>query len=80
MEKRRQKDKEMIEKQSLQIKTKQLTRDYNLGTSLKSYIDPRVYLNWGKKVNYDWRNYYNKSLEKKFSWIEPEPEKQTEIQ
>jgi DNA topoisomerase-1 len=79
MEKRRQKDKEMIEKQSLQIKTKQLTRDYNLGTSLKSYIDPRVYLNWGKKVDYDWRNFYNKSLEKKFSWIEPELEQQTEI-
>jgi DNA topoisomerase-1 len=79
MKKRRQKDKEMIEKQSLQIKTKQLTRDYNLGTSLKSYIDPRVYFNWGKKVEYDWRNYYNKSLEKKFSWIDPEPEQKTEI-
>jgi len=72
MEKRKQKDKERIEKTKLQIKAKELTRDYNLGTSLKSYIDPRVYFEWGKKVNYDWRNYYSKTLEKKFSWVDPE--------
>ena len=72
MENRKQKDKEMIEKTELQIEAKELTKDYNLGTSLKSYVDPRVYLEWGKKVDYDWRNYYSNTLVKKFSWIDPE--------
>jgi DNA topoisomerase I len=72
MEYRKQKDEEMIEKTELQIEARELTRDYNLGTSLKSYVDPRVYLEWGKKVEYDWHNYYSSTLEKKFSWVEPE--------
>jgi len=46
------------------------TRDYNLGTSLKSYIDPRIYYNWGRKVDFDWKLYYPKTLQRKFSWIE----------
>ncbi len=70
---RQQKDKEGIEKASLQIEAKEMTKDYNLGTSLKSYVDPRVYFEWGKQVDYDWRNYYSKTLEKKFSWVDPEP-------
>lgn len=76
MENRRQKDEEMIEKYSLRIKERELTRDYNLNTSLKSYVDPRVYLDWGKKVDYDWRDFYSKTLEKKFSWIDPTPEQE----
>jgi len=76
MENRKQKDKELIEKTELQIEAKELTKDYNLGTSLKSYVDPRVYLEWGKKIEYDWRNYYSNTLVKKFSWIEPEPPEQ----
>ncbi len=72
IENRKQKDKELIEKTELQIEAKELTKDYNLGTSLKSYVDPRVYLEWGKKVEYDWRNYYSNTLVKKFSWIDPE--------
>ena len=73
METRRLKDNAMIEKQSLQIEMKELTRDYNLNTSLKSYIDPRIYYDWSSKVDYDWRKYYSKSLQKKYSWIDPEP-------
>ena len=46
------------------------TRDYNLRTSLKSYIDPRIYYSWGKQVDFDWRLYYPKTLQKKFSWVE----------
>lgn len=46
------------------------TRDYNLGTSLKSYIDPRVYAYWAKKLGYDWKKLYPKSLHKKFSWVD----------
>lgn len=52
------------------IKAFRETRDYNLGTSLKSYIDPRIYYSWGRKVNFDWKLYYPKALRKKFSWIE----------
>ena len=50
------------------------TKTWNLGTSLKSYIDPRIYYQWGKEVDYDWRNYYNAALQRKFSWIEREDE------
>ena len=34
-------------------------RTWNLGTSLKSYIDPRVVYQWGQRVDYDvfWANY-----------------------
>ncbi|TRO60344.1 hypothetical protein E2P71_00905, partial [Candidatus Bathyarchaeota archaeon] len=73
LEDRQLKDKQMIEKTELQIEARELTRDYNLGTSLKSYVDPRVYLEWGKKIDYDWRNYYSGTLEKKFSWMDPKP-------
>lgn len=52
------------------IKAYQETRDYNLGTSLKSYIDPRIYYRWGQKVDFDWKLYYPKTLQKKFSWVE----------
>ena len=54
------------------IKTYRETRDYNLGTSLKSYIDPRIYYEWGEKVNFGWKLYYPKTLQKKFSWVECE--------
>jgi DNA topoisomerase-1 len=71
LEKMRQRDETAIEQMRLQIDAKKKTRDYNLTTSLKSYIDPRIYYDWGKKVNYDWKLYYPKTLQKKFSWIEP---------
>jgi DNA topoisomerase-1 len=45
-------------------------RTWNLGTSQKSYIDPRVYYNWGKKVDYDvLEKYYSKTLRRKFMWV-----------
>jgi DNA topoisomerase-1 len=44
-------------------------RTWNLGTSLKSYIDPRVYYEWGQKIEYDvLERYYPKALRGKFSW------------
>ncbi|MFP3950766.1 MAG: hypothetical protein ACLFVP_01260 [Candidatus Bathyarchaeia archaeon] len=64
------KDQEYIEKYTLQIEARRKTRDYNLNTSLKSYVDPRIYYDWGKKHNYDWKDYYSKSLCRKFSWVE----------
>jgi DNA topoisomerase-1 len=45
-------------------------RTWNLGTSLKSYIDPRVYYQWGQQVEYDVLvRYYPKTLQKKFAWV-----------
>jgi len=70
LEKRRGRDLSALEKQKLKIDVQKETRDYNLSTSLKSYIDPRVYYEWGKKVEYDWKHYYQKSLHKKFSWLD----------
>jgi DNA topoisomerase-1 len=60
-----------MDKLEMKIKEIQETREYNLRTSLKSYIDPRLYYNWGKKVDYDWKEYYPKTFQRKFSWIEP---------
>ncbi len=59
-------------------------RTWNLGTSLKSYIDPRVLYEWGQQVDYDvLERYYPKALRRKFVWVreqkaetlpaEPEP-------
>ena len=66
----KERGRQAIEKLKLQIEAQQETKDYNLGTSLKSYIDPRIYYNWSQKVEYDWKKYYSKTLQKKFSWIE----------
>ena len=44
-------------------------RTWNLGTSLKSYIDPRVFHEWGERVDYDvLERYYPKTLRSKFAW------------
>jgi DNA topoisomerase-1 len=46
-------------------------RTWNLGTSLKSYIDPRVYYEWGRKIDYDvLSRYYPTALRRKFAWVQ----------
>ncbi len=57
-----------IEKAKLDIELTKLTKEYNLGTSLKSYIDPTTYVKWAKKVNFNLEKFYPKTLRKKFSW------------
>jgi hypothetical protein len=47
-----------------------LGKNWNLGTSLRNYIDPRVSVEFCKKVHYDWKAYYPKSLITKFAWAE----------
>jgi DNA topoisomerase-1 len=48
-------------------------RTWNLGTSLKSYIDPRVFYEWGQEVDYDvLEKYYPKALRRKFDWVRDE--------
>jgi len=45
-------------------------KDWNLNTSLKSYIDPRVLYRWGRRVDYDvLERYYPKAMRRKFSWV-----------
>jgi DNA topoisomerase-1 len=61
---------ERIKKLTTRIELKKTTKEYNLNTSLKSYIDPRVYYAWSKKMRYDWRLCYSKTLQRKFQWVE----------
>jgi DNA topoisomerase-1 len=57
-----------IERAKLDIELTKLTREYNLGTSLKSYIDPTAYVKWAKKVKFDVVKFYPTTLRNKFSW------------
>jgi len=57
-----------VEKAMLDIELTKRTEEYNLGTSLKSYIDPTAYVKWAKKVKFDITKFYPKTLQKKFSW------------
>ncbi len=57
-----------IAKAKLDIELTRRTEEYNLGTSLKSYIDPTAYVKWAKKVKFDITKFYPKTLQKKFSW------------
>jgi DNA topoisomerase-1 len=57
-----------IEKAKLDIELTKLTKEYNLGTSLKSYIDPTAYVQWARKVDFDLEKFYPKTLRNKFSW------------
>ncbi len=63
---------ERVERATLQLDLAKKTRDYNLGTSLKNYIDPRVYKSWGDHVGYDWKRLYTSALQRKFAWVEKE--------
>ncbi|MFH0711443.1 MAG: DNA topoisomerase I [Candidatus Aenigmatarchaeota archaeon] len=71
-EKKGTKTAERVKAMEMRIKLMKETKDYNLNTSLKSYIDPRVYYKWSKKADFDWKKFYSKTLQKKFSWIEKE--------
>jgi DNA topoisomerase-1 len=56
-----------------QTKVAAQKRTWNLGTSLKSYVDPRVYHRWGQQVEYDvLERYYPKALRRKFAWVREE--------
>jgi DNA topoisomerase-1 len=69
-EKQKKKLESRIEKIQYQLKLQKETRDYNLGTSLRNYIDPRVMKNWLDYVELDWKKIYTTTLQRKFKWIE----------
>jgi DNA topoisomerase-1 len=62
--------KERLEKMEVQMKLQQETRDYNIGTSLRNYIDPRVMKAWLNYVDLDWTKVYTATLQRKFKWVE----------
>jgi DNA topoisomerase-1 len=66
-----------IEKATLDLELTRLTREYNLGTSLKSYIDPQAYVKWAKKVKFDIIKFYPTTLRNKFSWALQDKTKKT---
>ncbi len=74
IKKQKQKHKERIEKLRLQVELSTKTRDYNLGTSLRNYIDPRVFKAWTDEVGAEWEKLYTSALQKKFLWVKSENE------
>jgi len=67
--KRKAKHADRIEKLELQINLTEKTRDYNLGTSLRNYIDPRIFKTWTDEVGAEWEKLYTSALQKKFLWV-----------
>ncbi|HEY1248717.1 MAG TPA: DNA topoisomerase I, partial [Nitrososphaera sp.] len=59
-----------LERLQLQLMLQQETRDYNLGTSLRNYIDPRIIKAWLNYVELDWSKIYTITLQRKFRWVE----------
>jgi DNA topoisomerase-1 len=54
----------------LRLAQMKLNKKWNLSTSLKNYIDPRVSVAFCQRVGYDWKLYYPKALVTKFAWAE----------
>jgi len=61
---------ERIQKLEFQVKLQKETREYNLGTSLRNYIDPRVFRSWMNIVELDWNKMYTSTLQRKFLWVD----------
>ena len=68
-EKQSEKLKQREEKLKLTIELAEKTKDYNLGTSLRNYIDPRVIKAWSDQVGLEWEKLYTSALQKKFQWV-----------
>ena len=68
-EKQREKQKLREEKMKLAIELTEKTKDYNLGTSLRNYIDPRVFKAWTDQAGLEWEKLYTSALQKKFQWV-----------
>jgi len=78
-EKQKEKLEERKEKIKLAIDLSEKTRDYNLGTSLRNYIDPRLFKAWTDEIKADWEKLYTAALQKKFLWVTNENTKWKDI-
>ena len=72
IKKQKARHKERVEKIKLQIDLATKTKDYNLGTSLRNYIDPRLFKAWMDEVGAEWEKLYTSALQKKFLWVKQE--------
>lgn len=72
IKKRKKKQLERTEKLKFQVDLTERTRDYNLGTSLRNYIDPRVFKAWTSEMDVEWEKLYTSALQKKFLWVKSE--------
>jgi DNA topoisomerase-1 len=79
IKKQKRKHKERLEKLELQIRLSEKTKDYNIGTSLRNYIDPRVFKAWTDEVGAEWEKLYTAALQKKFLWVKNEDVKWKDI-
>ncbi len=62
-------DAKRVKKLQMEVDFYVRTKNYNLNTSMKNYIDPRVFKAWCDYVGLDWAKVYSKSLQRKFSWV-----------
>ena len=62
--------KDRIRKAELDMLLFKATSDYNLNTSLKSYIDPREFVEYCKKTDLELKKIYSNTLLKKISWAQ----------
>jgi DNA topoisomerase-1 len=72
IKRQKEKHRERTEKLQLQIDLSEKTKDYNLGTSLRNYIDPRIFKAWTDEVGVEWEKLYTSALQKKFLWVQNE--------
>ena len=79
IKKSKQKHKERIEKLTLQVDLTKKTKDHNLGTSLRNYIDPRIFKSWTDDVGAEWEKLYTAALQKKFLWVKSENESWNQV-
>jgi DNA topoisomerase-1 len=63
----------------LRLEQMRLGQKWNLGTSLRNYIDPRAVVEFCLRVNYDWHAFYPKTLVTKFAWAETKQMKQITV-
>ena len=72
IKKQKSKHKERLQKLELQLDLSEKTKDYAIGTSLRNYIDPRVFKAWTDEVGAEWDKLYTAALQKKFLWVKNE--------
>jgi DNA topoisomerase-1 len=79
IKKQKTKHKERLQKLELQIDLSEKTKDYNIGTSLRNYIDPRIFKAWTDEVGAEWEKLYTSALQKKFLWVKNENAKWNDL-
>ncbi|MEM3403253.1 MAG: hypothetical protein QXJ17_01690 [Nitrososphaeria archaeon] len=66
--KKLEKVEKLYQKAKLEFEVYRDTSEWNLSTSLNSYIDPRLVVEYARRNHIDINRLYSKSLREKFSW------------